>query len=664
MQKILKNKLMMIGIFLCFSLILEILMFLFVKEGVIPQYILLNICILVLLGAITFLIPSNKMSLIYLSVVMTIQCVSNIANCVMYDNCGDVFSILYFKLFKEAARVFEFSFFSVGSVLIFIVVLIGYILLNVFFIKKGVIEETDNYINYWVYFKTQIACLLVILVVFTSTLFFQTSYISSKDKEDVFGDGYLWSSLNLKVEGLKSFGTWGYYVKEAQKVFFSSSSASEGIVKEVNQYLSEGEYKKSDYFGLMKGKNIITIMMESHQWFAVDEYLTPNIYNLAKNGLTFSNHYSKNKTNVSEMIGITGSYPVTNVLNTKNKEYNFVNSIISYLPDDYNTTYVHPNTGKFYNRDSLLPQLGFDNVYFFDDLYSGDELWDWGDFSFDSETMERALPYLISSTEKFYSFFTTLSMHGPYGKSEKNTTLLEEKGYLEKINYAIENDLWRNPFANTDVEDSFIYYKAMAMDLDIAIGMLLEELKNKNLLDETIIVLYGDHNAYYDDLSYLYYDANGGEYYKPYIFKTPLIISNSQLVEEYKDKNDISDEESVNIEKFVSTYNIVPTLLDLMGYEHNSNLYLATSVFIEENYELYNVFFSLQGGIFNDLIYTINGYDLVYTELEYYEDELEKIRESSKNILTKLKYMDYIYNYNMFDLIEIELGEAAEDGNN
>ena len=74
--------------------------------------------------------------------------------------------------------------------------------------------------------------------------------------------------------------------------------ASKETVNEVNQYLSEGEYVRSEYFGLLEDKNVIMIMMESFQWFAVDEYLTPNIYNLAKDNLTFSNHYSNNKTNV------------------------------------------------------------------------------------------------------------------------------------------------------------------------------------------------------------------------------------------------------------------------------------------------------------------------------------------------------------------------------
>ena len=112
MQKILRSKFLMMTIFLIFSLILEVLMFFYIKVGFIPKYILFDICTLALLSSVIFFIPSNKGSLIYLGIIMGIQCVSNVVNCVMYENCGDVFSVLYFKLFKEAARVFEFDFFN------------------------------------------------------------------------------------------------------------------------------------------------------------------------------------------------------------------------------------------------------------------------------------------------------------------------------------------------------------------------------------------------------------------------------------------------------------------------------------------------------------------------------------------------------------------------
>ena len=633
-------------------------MFSYIRVGIVPKYILFDICSIALLGSVIFLIPSNKGSLIYLSVVLFIQCISNVANCVMYDNCGDVFSILYLTLFNEAKRAFEFDFFNIGRIIAFAGIYVSYVLINVFLIKKKVISNNDNEINFLLYLKKYVLCFICTVVIFSSAYAIQVSVIMAKDEDDIFGARHLWSSLNLKVEGLKSFGTWGYYAKEAQKLLFTSGEASKDMVDEVNAYLSKGEYQRSEYFGMLNDKNVIMVMMESYQWFAVDEYLTPNIYKLAKDNLAFSNYYSKNKTNVSEMIGIVGSYPISNTLDPKDVDYGFNNSILKYLGEDYLKTYIHPNTYKFYNRGSLMPQLGFDEMYFFEELFPDEKLYNWGDFTLDSESMAKSLPYLIPDTEsKFYSFFTTLSTHGPYNESDLNYEKLDNLGYFDKIDEAIENNLWVNPLADTNVSDSFRYYKAMAMDLDAALGMMINKLEANDLMDDTVIVLYGDHNAYYDDISYLIYDSVGGEYYKPYVFKTPLIICNKELTNAYKAKNNIPANESAHVEKFVSTYNIVPTLLDLLGFDFNSNLYLGTSAFIEEDYDLNNIFFSLQGGIFNNLIYTINGYDLVYTELENYDEELEKVRIASEKILRKIKYIERIYTYNMFDKLKIELGD-------
>ena len=312
----------MICIFVLFSLLVEIAMFAMLNNNIFPQYILLNICSMVLISSVIFLIPNNKWALIYLGIILFIQVILNNINCIMYDSCGDIFSVQYFKLFKEAARVFEFSFFNIGKILVFIALYAGYILLNVFLMKKNVIERKSS-INYKSFIKKQIICFASALLVFTTTYAVQVEYIKAKNDDGIFSDGYLYSSLSLKVEGLKNFGTWGYYAKEMKNVFLTSSEINESKLVEVNDYLKKGEYQTTKYFGSMVDKNIIMIMMESVQWFAIDEYLTPTLYDLAYNGLSFSNYYSKNKTNISEMIGITGSYPVSNLLHPKNIEYNF-----------------------------------------------------------------------------------------------------------------------------------------------------------------------------------------------------------------------------------------------------------------------------------------------------------------------------------------------------
>ena len=48
-------------------------------------------------------------------------------------------------------------------------------------------------------------------------------------------------------------------------------------------------------------------MIETGVDLNINEELTPNLYKLKTEGIDFINNHSKNKTNISEIIGIVGS---------------------------------------------------------------------------------------------------------------------------------------------------------------------------------------------------------------------------------------------------------------------------------------------------------------------------------------------------------------------
>lgn len=109
----------------------------------------------------------------------------------------------------------------------------------------------------------------------------------------------------------------------------------------------------------------------------MNETLTPNLWRLAHEGLYYENSYSENKTNVSELIAITGNYPTIN-FNPKDYSYDFSYDLPSILADDgYVTNYFHDNVASFYSRGSLMPQLGFQNIYLHEEMYPGEEIWNW-----------------------------------------------------------------------------------------------------------------------------------------------------------------------------------------------------------------------------------------------------------------------------------------------
>ena len=69
-------------------------------------------------------------------------------------------------------------------------------------------------------------------------------------------------------------------------------------------YLTNKVDSTSNYTGLLKDYNVVTIMIETGTTYMVNETLTPNLYNMMQEGLNFENNYFKNKTNVSEYISL------------------------------------------------------------------------------------------------------------------------------------------------------------------------------------------------------------------------------------------------------------------------------------------------------------------------------------------------------------------------
>lgn len=406
------------------------------------------------------------------------------------------------------------------------------------------------------------------------------------------------------------------------------------------------ESEPTEYFGILSGANVLTIMVESLQPFAVSEELTPNLYKVTQEGLYFSNNYSENKTNYSEMIGITGNYP-TITLKPNSYEYDFTHSLPKILNNKfgYTTSYFHDNVGTFYARSSMMEPMGFENSYFHDDLFPGMKLWTWnGDYTLDSVTVEEVIDNADFNDQPFYYFWSTLSMHGPYYYGPKNKELFEDLGYYERIDQAVLNGDWVNPLENGAEADRLRlrHYEAAVMDFDQALGRLLYELEVNDSLENTIIVIYGDHNVYYHNLHLEIHDAEASEYYNMELYDSFLAIYNPILTEKYVEDNDTNV-----IDKFTSPHVIVPTLFDLLGIVYNQNIMLSDSVFSDTM----EVFYSNKlTAFFTDKVYSNDGYEVIYYKEEVdllYEEEFFKICEEHRRRLDIINYWyDVTKEYN------------------
>jgi len=614
------EKLKMFLVFVGFYLFVEIVTFLWVDFSFLPKDILIDLIIAFAITLPIFLIRSIKWSLIYLGFWFFLIVLLFMINATMYEVYYDLFTLQQLQLIGEAADVINAELMSWTSIATSVGFLIAFAL-SMVLLKKNLVKH--HLVDSSYYRKSLVSFFIGILMVFG---FFM---INSTNINDFVEDSNVTA---FKRASFEKYGILGYYTKELEDIIENNNSDYD--ITPV--LLSE----PTDYYGSLEGMNVITILLESVQPFAINEVLTPNMYMMTQNGLYFENSYCEDKTNVSELIGITGNYPTINLYPVDNT-YDFSYSLPSLLNNEgYVTTYLHDNVATFYVRGDLMPQIGFDNVFLHEELYPGEAIWRWnGDYTLDSFTMEKMLPMFSSTDEPFYTYWASLSTHGPYDYGTANKALFDELGYFDAIDQAEADGLWTNILDGGDATDiaKIRHYQAAVMDLDVAIGMMLDDLEAKGILDDTIIVMYGDHNVYYHDIYLKIFASTFNDYYNMEMYHNFFVMYNPTLTEIYLDK---SGDDDSTISKFVTPYNIVPTLMDLLGFQYNQNLFMGSSIFAKTE----DVFYSIKlTGFFNFNMYSSDGIEIIYFKEEYTQEELDDFIAKCEVLRYKIGYINKWY---------------------
>ncbi len=621
MKALLKQKSQIFLVFILYYLIAEIITFIWVDFSFLPRDLIIDLMIALALSSFIFLIKSTKWSMIYLGFLFFVITMLFLVNATMYSVYYDLFTLQQLSLVGEAADVINADLLSVWVILIAIGLFTTYVVANRYLYKY--LKKTSGYIpNY--YAKGLASFFATVLLVIG---FFM---INTESINTFLADANV---TTFKRASFEQYGILGYYTKELEDIIEQNNPSYTGIIPVDT---ADTTY----YYNSLEGMNVISILLESVQPFAINETLTPNLYRLMTDGLYFENSYSENKTNVSEMIATIGNYPTVG-LDAENYTYDFSYALPYILSTEgYTTSYFHDNVATFYDRGLLMPQLGFENVYLHEELFPGEEIWNWnGNYTLDSITMEKMLPYLTTTDGPFYSAWATMVTHGPYDYGLANKALFEELGYFAAIDQAEEDGLWTNILADGAEEDAarIRHYQAAVMNTDVAIGMMLDSLEEQDLLDNTIIVLYGDHNVYYHDLYLKIFSDTDNSYYNMEMYHNFFCIYNPSLTQEYLEHSGDTD---TTISKFVSPYNIVPTLMDLLGIQYDQNLYLGTSVFSDEE----DVFYSIKmTGFFNYNMYSVDGEEIIYYKEQYTEEEYQAFVEKCDAIKTKIGYINRIY---------------------
>lgn len=321
------------------------------------------------------------------------------------------------------------------------------------------------------------------------------------------------------------------------------------IKKIHNFFKSENPTNKNEYTGIFKNKNLIFITAESFSFNIIDEELTPTLYKMTSEGITFSNFYTPiyyASTSDGEYTNLTGLLPkegTWSYIASKNKDFPYTYANV-FKEKGYDTYSYHNGIYNFYDRNKVMPNLGYDK---YTGCGNGLEkkincnLWPQSDDEMISYTFAD-----YKNSKNFMTYYMTISGHLSHNFND-NDMAKKHKDKVKDLKYS----------------DAVKAYISATIDLDNALKNLLENLKKNDKLDDTVIVLVPDHYPYglsNEELNELKPITTAYDKYK-----SGLIIYNSATKGE-------------KIDKYSSNIDILPTILNMFGIKYDSRVIIGKDI--------------------------------------------------------------------------------------
>ncbi|MDE6029033.1 MAG: sulfatase-like hydrolase/transferase [Clostridiales bacterium] len=437
-----------------------------------------------------------------------------------------------------------------------------------------------------------------------------------------------------------------------------------GDKNELNRFIYKSTTEPTPLTGEADGFNVVTILCESFEWFtflydaerypngfaksvngeAVDEAyiksalkrLYPNFYRIydSKSTIILNNAHSLEKTDISENKSILGNYPLL----YQYVNYGYPENSLPYsMPNVLKTLFgvesnsFHNGDRTFYNRDiHHTNALGFKSYTAGDEMYPPDE--DGGGLGerrLDSVMFDVCKEKMFPTDRRFNTYITTITMHGQYAEREN----LQDY-YAQMDEYGIL------PYVEDDEDANALrYYCAAGMDTDKAIGVMLDYLDQNGLADNTLITMFGDHNAYYQGISNYaknIYFTDQSNYTD--LYRVPVMIKVGNRNLEAHNVNRV-------VTKFTCTCDIYPTVLDLLGVTVFSNLTYGVSAFSPDESILYSRAYDK---FLTDKIYFNSLSNIIYQADDVDDAYLADIEQRATVLLDKISHLNRIFAADYF----------------
>ena len=355
------------------------------------------------------------------------------------------------------------------------------------------------------------------------------------------------------------------YAANQMDIDFDSLIANDAddTLRSMDQYFaSQTATLQNEYTGYFEGKNLIFITAEAFSYATIDAERTPALYELANNGFVFNNYYQPNwtqSTTGGEFANMTGIIPTW-----VNGDTAFSASSSNAMPfglgwmfqtRGYACTAYHNNTYTYYGRNLTHPNLGYNFIGIGNGLELQSDCWPNSDLEMMQATIDTQIQNYVDNGTLFHTYYMSVSGHCNYGWSV-NDMSAKNKSVMD----------------GEEGSETVLAYKASQQELEYALEYLMNALEEAGIADDTVIVLSPDHYPYAmtenSDVDY-YAEMTG-------------IDDNESMTTRYKNTLIMwcgSMDEPVQVDAPVSSVDIVPTLLNLFGFEYDSRLLSGRDVF-------------------------------------------------------------------------------------
>lgn len=246
----------------------------------------------------------------------------------------------------------------------------------------------------------------------------------------------------------------------------------------LDRVAAAAEAPVTDYFGAAEGLNLIVIQFESLQGFAFgletpDGPVTPNLEKLARESIVFPEFYHQaaaGNTSDAQFASNCSILPPGN----RPAAFEYADRELECLPRilserGYTTHSYQTLNADFWNAARIERAMGFDHSYSENDFVQDEKI---GMGLSDASKLRQMLGKLSALEEPYHALIYTTTSHSPYhlrGQAMLDVGEMAnqiEGRYLQAVHYA-----------------------------DAAVGEFIEELRERGILDRSLLIVFGDHHG-------------------------------------------------------------------------------------------------------------------------------------------------------------------------